>query len=150
MPDSSFVITVEAVPHPDDLGAIRAGLEQYNLQFAPPNPFDPLTIFVRDAENSLVGGLLGGTFWGWLQIDILWLSESARSQGLGSQLLEMAEREGVRRGCHYAFVDTMSFQAPEFYKKNGYVLYTVLEDFPRGHSRHYFKKELQPVDFESP
>lgn len=144
MPDSSYTVALEPSPHPDDIHTINQGLEQYNLQFAPPNPFDPLTIFIRDAENKLVGGLLGGTFWGWLHIDILWLAGPARLQGLGSRMLELAEREAVQRGCHHAFVDTMSFQAPEFYIKNGYVEYGVLDDFPRGQSRHWLKKELQP------
>ena len=31
-----------------------------------------------------------------------------------------AESEAKKRGCHSVHVDTMSWQAPEFYKKHGY------------------------------
>lgn len=35
----------------------------------------------------------------WLCIDYLWVSESARSGGLGGKLVRMAEKEGVLKGC---------------------------------------------------
>lgn len=51
-------------------------------------------------------------------MDILWVDEKYRKMGIGSKLLEAAEEEAVRRGCHSGHVDTMSWQAPEFYKKH--------------------------------
>jgi hypothetical protein len=43
---------------------------------------------------------------------------------------------------HHAMVDTFDFQAPGFYQKLGYVEWGVLEDFPGGHRRIYFRKDL--------
>jgi GNAT superfamily N-acetyltransferase len=101
-------------------------------------------VFVRDAKAEIVGGLLGGTYWGWLYVDILWVKDSLRGQGYGRALLAEAEQEAVRRGCRHAHLDTMSFQALEFYQQQGYTVFGELHDLPTGHSRHFMKKRLQP------
>lgn len=48
----------------------------------------------------------------------------------------------MKRGCQYAYLDTFSFQAPEFYQKRGYVIFGELPNFPEGHHRFFLKKEL--------
>ena len=53
-----------------------------------------------------------------------------------------AEEEAKRRGCKYAFVDTFSFQAPEFYRKLGYEEVFVLRDYPYTEARYYYTKTL--------
>ena len=68
-------------------------------------------------NHEIIGGLLGGTYWGWLYISILWVDEKYRHQGIGKKLIAEAKQEAEKRGCKYAHVDTMSFQAPKFYKK---------------------------------
>jgi hypothetical protein len=37
-------------------------------------------------------------------------------------------------------LNTFDWQAKAFYEKPGYVIFGVLEDCPRGHTRHYLKK----------
>jgi GNAT superfamily N-acetyltransferase len=137
-------ICLEADPSPDDVRFVRQGLEAYNRLYAPEDNYQPLTVLLRATDQRLVGGLLGETYWGWLHIGILWLDESVRQKGYGSQLLAAAEQEAIRRGCHHAHLDTMSFQAVGFYQQHGYVEYGVLEDLPTGHSRHFFTKTLAP------
>ena len=39
-----------------------------------------------------VVGLLGGTFWGWLYINLFWRAEPIRHQGVGGRILQMAEQ----------------------------------------------------------
>ncbi|MBR5953023.1 MAG: GNAT family N-acetyltransferase, partial [Pseudobutyrivibrio sp.] len=65
-----------------------------------------------------------------------------RKDGLGSKLLKTAENEARNRGCKYAFVDTFSFQAPEFYIKHGYKEVFALNDYPYTGKRFYYTKEL--------
>ena len=69
----THTITLEVIPCPEDVRVIEQGLLNYNLQFAPPDGYQPPTIFLRDADQTLVGGLPGETYWGWLHISILWL-----------------------------------------------------------------------------
>ncbi len=53
-----------------------------------------------------------------------------------------AEDEAKARGCHSVHVDTMSWQAPEFYKKFGYVVISELQDIPTGHKKYHLIKQL--------
>ena len=101
-----------------------------------------LAIFLRDRQDTIIAGLTGGTYWGWLHIDILWVDEQIRGQGYGRKLLAAAEQEAARRGCQYTHLDTMSFQARGFYEKQGYVVFGELKDLPQGHRRYYLKKAL--------
>jgi hypothetical protein len=52
-----------------------------------------------------------------------------------------AEGRAVERGCHSAWVDTFSFQAPGFYPKLGYEVFGEL-DYPPGHKRIFLQKRL--------
>lgn len=102
----------------------------------------PLNIVEYDADGNRIGGILGGTYWGWMYVDILWVHEDHRGKGIGSMLLAEAEKEAKARGCHYVHLDTMSWQAPEFYKKHGYTVIGILPDIPEGNQKYLLMKEL--------
>jgi len=91
-----------------------------------------------------VGGLLGYTYWDFLAVDILWLHEELRGQGVGTQLLQTAEQEAIARGCHQAHLDTFEFQAPGFYEKQGYQCWGVLDGYDGRFKRLYYRKQLIP------
>jgi GNAT superfamily N-acetyltransferase len=77
-----------------------------------------------------------------LFIDVFILPESLRGTGLGSQLLQMAEEEGRRRGCHTALLHTNTFQAPAFYKMHGWREFGTFPCDPPGCDRIFFTKDL--------
>jgi ribosomal protein S18 acetylase RimI-like enzyme len=68
--------------------------------------------------------------------------DEASPRGFGRQLLALAEEEARQRGAEYAYLDTFSFQAPDFYKKQGYEIFGELPDFPPGHQRYFLSKKL--------
>ncbi len=138
----SPTITYEPIAQPEDGAIVRAGLSAYNRHHAPDDAFHSLTLFVRDGHGTVVGGLLGGTIWYWLYVDILWLSDELRGHGYGSRLLAEAERLAIERGCVGAHLDTMSFQARAFYERHGYTVYGVLDNFPPGHRKYLLQKPL--------
>jgi hypothetical protein len=41
-------------------------------------------------------------------------------------------------------VSSHTFQAPDFYRRHGYVEYARTEDSPRGHAEIHFVKKLLP------
>ena len=129
-------------PSETETDYIREALNQFNCAHVGDDGHTPLNLIEYDADGNIIGGLLGGTYWGWMYIDILWVREDHRRQGVGSRLLTEAEKEAVRRGCHHVHVDTMSWQAPMFYQKHGYEVIGVLPDIPRGNQKYLLMKAL--------
>ena len=101
-----------------------------------------LVIPIRDDNGSVTGGLWGWTSFQWLHVQLLFVPETLRGQGIGSALMASAEAEARKRGCRGALVDAFSFQAPRFYETIGFTLFGILQDFPPGHDRHYFFKRI--------
>lgn len=103
-----------------DINDIFNMLKAFNLSNREESQNVPIGIFYEDDNGKKLAGLTGETFGNWLCIHYLFVEERLRKEGIGSELLLAAEREAKERGCKYAFVDTFSFQAPQFYIKHGY------------------------------
>jgi ribosomal protein S18 acetylase RimI-like enzyme len=73
----------------------------------------------------------------------LWVAKALRGSGLGAALMGRCETEAVHRGCARVCVDTMSFQAPAFYRRLGYREKGVIRDVYGGHDRIFFEKHLR-------
>jgi GNAT superfamily N-acetyltransferase len=143
----NYSLQIEADTDQSAAHRIIQGLERFNRQYAPEDQYNRLVITMRDTHHEIMGGLVGGTYWGWLNVDYLWVSEDARGMGFGTRILHMAEEEARRRGCHSVHLDTLSFQALPFYQKHGYTVFGALEDHPLGHTRYFLKKKLDSIDF---
>jgi GNAT superfamily N-acetyltransferase len=120
-------------------------LEAFNQSKAGPELEVPLALLIHDDdEGAVIGGLWGLTYYGWLFVELLFVPEFLRGQGLGRQLLQEAEAEAVRRGCHGAWLETFTFQAPEFYRKLGYQPFGIVPNYPAGHGRVFMCKRIGP------
>ena len=75
-------------------------------------------------------------------ITVLFVEEQHRHKGLGSLLLNKIETEAKAAGVSLIHLDTFDFQAKDFYLKNGYEIFAVLDNCPPGHKRYYMKKTL--------
>jgi ribosomal protein S18 acetylase RimI-like enzyme len=138
----AYELTLEPNPPLDAVELIRHALREFNRQQVGYRDDTSFAVMLRDGQHQLKGGVLCFTLWQLLTIDWLWLDETVRGQGFGSRLLLLAEEEGRKRGCLQSFVETLSFQAPEFYQKHGYKIIGELQDFPAGHSRFFLRKQL--------
>ncbi len=139
---AAFTIVVDASPAPEDVRVLHEGLSGHAIAQAGMAPPEPLGVFLYDDGGRVVGGLSGRVWDGILDISLLWVHEDYRGEGYGRRLMEAAEAEGVRRGCELAELRTFDYQAPEFYTRIGYEEYNVVEGWPRGHRRHFFRKRL--------
>jgi ribosomal protein S18 acetylase RimI-like enzyme len=105
-------------------------------------PLENVSFMLRDKSDKIVGGITATLFWGHCHIDFLWVDESCRGNGYGRDLLMEMEASAIEKGCILMVLDTFSFQAPDFYKKQGYEVFGVLEDFPKGSRQYYLQKRL--------
>jgi len=136
-------LTVGVADPASNLGVeILANLRAYNRRYVGPPNWEPLTLAAHAADGTLVGGLVGEFGWRWLHVDLLWVAEHERGQGLGSRLLALAEHEARRRECVGSYLDSFEFQAPAFYQKHGYEIFGVLDGYPPGSRQSYLSKRL--------
>jgi GNAT superfamily N-acetyltransferase len=133
---------VTEAPDGADLDALSDGLSSFNTKEVGPSEWLPLAIFIRGDGGEVTGGLSGYTAWGWLFTQRLWLGEELRGQRLSERLLQMAEDEALRRGCHGAWIDTFNPVALRVYERHGYAVFGTLPDCPEGHSRWFLQKRL--------
>ena len=129
-------------PSKQEIDFVRESLMRFNDARVGSDGHTPLCLVEYDRDGAVIAGLLGGTYWGWMYVDILWVDERYRHKGLGSRLLSAAEAEARGRGCHHVHLDTMSWQAPEFYKKHGYEVIGILPDIPSGNQKYLLMKSL--------
>lgn len=139
---SDLVLNVTDAPDAASMAAITEGLGDYNTEVTGYSDRKPLAVLAKDAAGKTVGGVLGRTYLGMLFIETFFLPKAVRRSGLGSKVLAMAEEEGRRRGCKNAVLFTITFQAPEFYKKQGWRVFGEIPCDPPGTMRVFLTKAL--------
>ena len=128
---------------PAALQQIERGLIQHAVESGiEPRNHRALGVVLHGEAGEILGGLVGTTVWGWLQVAQLWLDGAVRGKGHGAALMRAAEAEAVRRGCHHALLDTFDFQARGFYERLGYRVFGEVHDFPTGHTRFFMQRDL--------
>jgi len=101
------------------------------------------SVMLKDENNKIHGGIVARFDLESMYVDLLWIDENLRHQGYGTKLLTAAEMEVHRLGCHYSTVDTYSFQAEEFYLKNGYTILGEIKNYYLHHSKIFLRKKLK-------
>jgi 8-oxo-dGTP pyrophosphatase MutT (NUDIX family)/GNAT superfamily N-acetyltransferase len=140
---TGFRVSFEDQPSAEDCDTIGYALDAYNREFLGETGYSRMGLFVRDERGAIMAGLVGSTYAGWLFVADLWVHAELRRRGIGRQLLAMAEHRAIELGCHSARLDTLSFQAPEYYPRFGYRVFGAL-DYPLGHRLYFLWKRLKP------
>jgi GNAT superfamily N-acetyltransferase len=135
-------LIIEDDPRLEEVGQLDDRLYRYNAAVTGCDNGRWLAIFVRDATGELLAGLHG---WTWDRtgfVRTLWVREDLRRRGLGTRLLDAAEREAAGRGCREIQLDTHDYQAPDFYRRRGYEPIAELPGWPGASTRVFFRKTL--------
>jgi GNAT superfamily N-acetyltransferase len=121
--------------------AVLDGLVRYNNEKMGKQKYKRFAVSLRE-KNAIVGGIVGEVWIGVLFIQLFWLKQGLRGKGFGAKLIKAIEDEARRFGASRAYVDTMSFQAPGFYRACGYREFGSIEGYPGNVTRHWFSKAL--------
>ena len=121
--------------------AVLDGLIRYNTEKMGKQKYKRLAISLRDG-HVITGGIVGEVWTAVLFIQFFWIEQRFRSKGFGTKLIEAIEDEARRFGATHSYVDTMSFQAPGFYRACGYREFGSIKGYPGGVTRHWFTKKL--------
>ncbi|MEO8621749.1 MAG: GNAT family N-acetyltransferase [bacterium] len=135
-------IECDLAPKLDDIKQVRAGLMAYNESRVGPADVKQIALYIRDAEQTIRGGIVGYLAWQWLSVDLLWVDEELRGRGYGAALLQQAESLARVAGCVGVRLDTYEFQARPFYEHHGYTVFAVLDGYPANTRTYHLTKRL--------
>jgi GNAT superfamily N-acetyltransferase len=134
------------IPLNEEVEMIEEQLMAYNLKIKPMSqeqPYISINRCIKDESGKVVGGIIAtSVLWHILYIDTIWVDENVRKCGLGTQLLKEIEHEAQLLGCKISHLSTFDFQGKDFYLKNGYEVFGILNDSPKGHQEFFMTKRL--------
>ena len=130
----------------DDAEFFREKIDEISDSIVPPaEGANDEYVFLKitdDDDNILGGCIMEIDSWNIAELDILWVDEKYRRQGLGSALIREAERVAREKGCYAMTLGTFDFQARPLYEKHGYKVVGTIKDWPRGHENYSLMKRL--------
>lgn len=81
-------------------------------------------------------------FYGSLYVDLLWVESSLRGQGVGRRLMVSVEALAHKHQCHFIAVNTMEWEALDFYLKLGFFVEFERQGFDKGSVMYFLRKDL--------
>lgn len=126
-------------------GELGRRMRQFNYGFIGEyGQVQPVWVSAKDDVGQLVGGLRGFVFLHWLNVELLFVDETARHQGVGRKLLATAEHEARELGARNATLNTFEWQARAFYLQQGYEEFGRIDNYVQGFCAAWMKKALVP------
>lgn len=103
---------------------------------------DFFAFFIRDEDGKIVGGCAGDNMYGQLFVGQLWVTEKLRGKGYGTKLMESAEKFAKENGCKFMSVNTMDWEALDFYKKLGFRVEFERHGFDKDSIFYFLRKDF--------
>ena len=122
--------------------AVKEKIAEFNWKNWEVSERLPLGLKMESDCGELLAGFSGRTFGNWLMIDNLWVSERMRGQKIGHKLLAEAEEIARTKGCKFAILDTLNFQAKPFYQARGYQVKWTQQAYPETGCKYFMVKAL--------
>ncbi|MFU7598181.1 GNAT family N-acetyltransferase [Legionella pneumophila] len=138
----TYQLSLENNPNQEDIQVLGNAIMKQATQKKGFNPLDFFAFFIRDADNTIVGGCNGSALYGCLYIDQLWVSDLLRKQGWGAALIEAALQYGKENGCTFATVNTFDWEALGFYQKKGFKIEFERHGFLKDSVFYFLRKNF--------
>lgn len=139
-------LSFEENPNQEDTQVLIRGITDYAKQQRGFDALDFFAFLIRDENNTIAGGCNGGTLYGGLHIDSLWVSDVIRNKGWGTKLVNAALTYGKEKNCNFATVNTMDWEALGFYKKLGFKIEFQRSGFHKNSVFYFLRKEFLKAD----
>ena len=139
--DSAEFVILEGTE--EDAEFICKNLGSYNrVQVPSMNKPVSLSKKVLDEDGNPVGAIIAEVGdWKDGFVNMIWVDEPYRNQGIGSELIAIVEREMKEQGATLVLADPSDWQDAIF-RKNGYTVCSTQEDCPKGHLEFVMYKDL--------
>jgi GNAT superfamily N-acetyltransferase len=111
---SALTFATETSPSEATIRAIESGLTAHATGIGLKTDWSPRWIIGRDEDEVVRAGIRFVLAFEWLFVNWLWVADSYREHGVGSQLMAGAEAAARAQGCRAAYLDTFTFQARSF------------------------------------
>lgn len=131
-------------PSKEAYGALLKALREFTIgAVGVLDNHDYAALIPHPETGQPIGGLWAQSRWGGFHIDMLIVPDSLRGRGFGTRLMQAAEAEAQRRGCHHIWLETYSFQARPFYERLGFEVFGQLEGPAPVYPRFFMRKILE-------
>ena len=134
----------------EELDRMRAGFDLNSLERGVEIQKSDRFSFVALKGELFIGcssGLAyksGNEYSGWFYLTDLFVEKEYRLQSLGTELLIALEVKIISIGVRNIWTWTAGYEAPSFYCKHGYQIFTEMEDwYSDGSSRFGLRKKLK-------
>lgn len=137
-------MSIKQMDYKENKELVSSELESYTKKIVPELEHNHQHLsFVYESEGVVLGRIVGFIHWNFLQIELFYVSDNTQGKGIGTKLLNHVEAIAKEQGVSYIFLETMSFNAPKFYEKNGYQLVGRIDNSPlENQTRFFYKKNI--------
>ena len=127
-----------------DESVVSNGVFEHGRRLASGGNAQALACFLRKDGKVIAGGL-GRTEYRRLFIASVWVTESLRGQGIGSEIISRMEREAFARDCQDALIETLLEPNVRLYERLGYYTIASIPNFVGDFTRHIMLKSLKSL-----
>jgi GNAT superfamily N-acetyltransferase len=138
----STAIHVRSGDAPELEALLAQRIYEYNAAATGRDDGESFSAARTNASGEVEAGVYGWTWCDCCYVTYLWVAESLRGKGVGTELLDAVERHAQQKHCSVVTLASHSFQAPDFYARKGYVQVALIDDHPVGHSSIFFVKRM--------
>jgi GNAT superfamily N-acetyltransferase len=130
----------------EDVKYIGKKIVEFNktqIPFTNKLDFENVSKVIKDSEGNIIAGVSADLLpWCDLSIDAIWTCKCTMEEELKIELLAALEKELIEKGGCVAMYETFDSKMVDFFSRNGYEIYGVLEDYPLDYKLCYMKKVL--------